>query len=109
MAPSRPQYKILELKNGVVTNEIDLESIQVIPSNGSLLFSLREEICDADFEIIKDQIRRHFEGQTTAIMRSGDMDVQVIYQPFWAVWKTWVAKAWAYVRSAWKYSDETNG
>jgi hypothetical protein len=105
----RPRYKILEIKDGIVTNELDLESIKVIPSDGMLLFTMPVEITESDFEIIKEQIRQHFEGQRTAIMRSGDMEVTVVYRPFWVIWKEWVKKAWAYVRSAWKYSDETDG
>lgn len=50
----------------------------MIPPGRTLLFSLPPEVTDADFQIIKEQIREYFgSGRRIPIMRAGDM--QIVY------------------------------
>ena len=70
--PSVPNVKLRLPQSGVVA------TVQVIPPGGTLLFSLPPEVTDADFEIIKEQIREYFgQGRRVPIMRAGD--IQIVY------------------------------
>ena len=70
-------YKLIEIKNGVITNQIEIDSIQVIPSNVDLLFELHELTSDADFAIAQETILRIFRTETrnVAVCRKGDLSI----------------------------------
>lgn len=71
-------YRIAELDdNGNEKNAITVPSIEVIPPGGELLFILPAEVMDADFEIIKEQIRERFsQRRQILVMRAGDIDIK---------------------------------
>jgi hypothetical protein len=59
--------------------QIALDNIQVIPAGGTLLVSVPQETNDADFELIRQQIREQF-GPKSAVTRAGELQFFYIGQ-----------------------------
>lgn len=85
-------YKMVEIRNGQVTKTLELESIKVIPADSFLLFTVPPETSDADFQVIKEQIRHHFQNTRSALIRDGDIGVQAVSGLWWFQFKYWLLK-----------------
>jgi hypothetical protein len=77
---TEPNYSLLVADNGATT-EIPLGTITVIPADAHLMFTVPQETMDADFEIIREQIKRHFAERRVTVIRAGDLQVLCFTEP----------------------------
>lgn len=71
------QFQLVELDpDGRALSAINVGSIEIIPPGGQLLFVLPPETIDMDFQIIKEEIKKHFgERRKHTVLRAGDLGI----------------------------------